>query len=108
MFLPDQPGPYPHLLIGSGKQGVIYVINRDNLGGFNASTDNVVQKVNLSHGTWSSPAYFNNMIYEHASGDVLKALASPTAYFSAAPIALGSTSLFLPRRDAQHLVERHR
>ena len=108
MFLPDQPGPHPHLLIGSGKQGVIYVIDRDNMGQFNASTDNVVQKVNLSHGTWSSPAYFNNMIYEHASGDVLKAFGLANGVLSAAPIAPGCRELSLPRRDAQHLVQRQR
>ena len=98
MFLPDQPGPHPHLLIGSGKQGVIYVIDRDNMGQFNASTDNVVQKVSLNgHGTWSSPAYFNNMIYEHASGDVLKAFALANGVLSAAPDRPGCHELFLPR-----------
>jgi Concanavalin A-like lectin/glucanases superfamily len=96
MFLPDQPGPYPHLLIGSGKQGVIYVINRDGMGGFTAGTDNVVQKVNLSHGTWSSPAYFNNTIYEHASGDVLKAFSLVNGVLSSAPVAQGGTAYGFP------------
>ena len=57
-----------------------------------AGVDNVVQKVNLSHGTWSSPAYFNNMIYEHASGDVLKAFGLANGVLSSAPIAQGSAS----------------
>jgi hypothetical protein len=96
MFLPDQPGPFPRLLIGSGKQGLIYVINRDNMGGNAPFSDNVVQKVNLSHGTWSSPAYFNNTIYEHASGDVLKAFRLTNGALSAAPVAHSSTAYGFP------------
>ena len=34
MLLPDQPGAFPHLAITSGKNGHIYVLNRDNLGGY--------------------------------------------------------------------------
>jgi protocatechuate 3,4-dioxygenase beta subunit len=32
LLLPDQPPPYPHELIAVGKQGTIYVLDRDNLG----------------------------------------------------------------------------
>ncbi len=32
MILPDQPGPFPHLLVAAGKEGTIYLLNRDNLG----------------------------------------------------------------------------
>ena len=31
LLLPDQPGPYPHEMIGGGKQGLLYVLNRDRL-----------------------------------------------------------------------------
>jgi Concanavalin A-like lectin/glucanases superfamily len=94
MLLPDQSGAYGHLIIGSGKQGVIYVVDRDNMGQHNTSTDNVVQKVNIGHGTFSSPAYFNNTVYFHAEGDVLKAwsVATNRAFnnvLSPAPIASG-------------------
>lgn len=37
IVLPDQPGPYPHLLVASGKNGDVYVLNRDNMGQFNSS-----------------------------------------------------------------------
>ncbi len=32
LLLPDQPGPHAHLLIGVGKEGRIYVIDRDQMG----------------------------------------------------------------------------
>ncbi|GAC1450232.1 MAG: hypothetical protein NVS2B12_18140 [Ktedonobacteraceae bacterium] len=32
LILPDQPGNHPHLLIDIGKEGRIYVIDRDNMG----------------------------------------------------------------------------
>ena len=81
VLLPDQPGPNPHVLLGAGKAGVIYTINRDqfttNNNHYNASTafDYVLQstsgRVTASFGT---PAYFNGRIYNASSGDYLKAL----------------------------------
>jgi hypothetical protein len=32
LLLPDQPGPYPHLLVAAGKEGTVYLLNRDHLG----------------------------------------------------------------------------
>jgi hypothetical protein len=41
VLLPDQPGTYPHLLIGAGEQGVTYSVNRDDNGmGRNNGTSN--------------------------------------------------------------------
>jgi hypothetical protein len=85
MVLPDQPGPYPHEFIGSGKQGIVYVINRDNMGQNESSTDNVIQEVSLGHGNWDSPAYFNETVYYHAVGDVLKAYSLTNGLLSPAP-----------------------
>ena len=47
LILPDQDGPYPHELIASGKQGIAYVLNRDNLGMFSANDTGVLQEVAL-------------------------------------------------------------
>jgi hypothetical protein len=35
LLLPDQPGPQPHLLVAGGKQGLIYVLDRDQFTGGN-------------------------------------------------------------------------
>jgi hypothetical protein len=44
VILPDQKGQYPHLGIIAGKEGMIYLVNRDNLGHYNSIGDQVVQE----------------------------------------------------------------
>src|SRR6266478_6154040 len=68
LILPDQNGPYPHELVASGKQGVVYVLNRDNLGMYSANDSQALQEVVLVPGSTSyvlfgSPAYWNNNVY---------------------------------------------
>ncbi len=58
-------------LVEAGKSGTIYILNRNNLGGFNATSDQVVQEIqtpesgrnNWGFGVWGSEAYWNNHIY---------------------------------------------
>ncbi len=67
-ILPDSAGSatYPHLLIGGGKEGTLYLINRDNMGKY-GTTDNVVQEfTGALSGSLSVPAYFNNTLYATA------------------------------------------
>ena len=73
MLLPDSAGSpaHPHLLVGCGKQGMIYLLDRDNLGGFNLNADNAVQEWS-SEGVWSSPAFWNGSIYYQGAGGQLK------------------------------------
>jgi hypothetical protein len=89
MLLPDQPGSVPHELFGAGKQGQIYLINRDqmttNNSHFNSVNPNdfVVQtnlgKIKASFGT---AAYFNGRIYYAANGDNLKSIAMTNGLLS--------------------------
>jgi hypothetical protein len=90
LLLPDALGSitHPHLLVGAGKQGIIYLIDRDNMGKFNASTDNVVQEVSGQiGGAFDTPSYFNNSIYYGATGDSVKAfsIANGSAALSTTP-----------------------
>src|SRR5262249_38314138 len=39
LLLPDQGGANPHEMISAGKEGKIYVLNRDDLGHFDPSVD---------------------------------------------------------------------
>src|SRR5271163_2813136 len=48
MLLPDSMGSaaHPHLLVGCGKEGTIYLVDRDNMGKYNVNNDNqIVQEL---------------------------------------------------------------
>jgi hypothetical protein len=70
-----------HLAVGAGKDGNIYVVNRDSMGKFNRLVNNVYQEIlgsnsggsGLLNGEFSSPAYFNNTLYYGAQSDRVKA-----------------------------------
>jgi hypothetical protein len=82
LLLPDQPGNNPHLMVGGGKEGTIYVMNRDNLGGYQVSSDNIVQYIvgaiepsvagGTSNGIWNTPSYFNGNVYIFGQHDFPK------------------------------------
>jgi len=64
MLLTDQPSGPPHLAVGGGKEGTLYLVNRDNLGGYHSTSDNVVQS--LPDGLpplFSTPAQFREFVF---------------------------------------------
>jgi hypothetical protein len=76
LILPDQtsgPSLEGHELIASGKQGFVYVLDRDQMGGFSLTgTDQILQEIAMIPGTTSTslqdiefggPAYWNNTVY---------------------------------------------
>jgi hypothetical protein len=73
VVLPDQPDSPSHLLLASNKQGKLYVINRDNMGHFNAASDSqILQTIQFAGGIFSTPAAWQNKVYVSAVGDSLK------------------------------------
>jgi fibronectin type 3 domain-containing protein len=75
-ILPNSVGStaHPYLLVGGGKDGVVYLIDRTNMGKYSPSTNNVVQQLGTSNpsnfsqggavgGILSTPAYFNGQVY---------------------------------------------
>ena len=93
VLLVDQTGgPYPHLLVSAGKGGTIYVINRDNMGHYNANEDQVVQELvgalpngDAEVGNFSAPVYFNGYVYFAAVNDSLKAFQLTNGQLSTGP-----------------------
>jgi len=78
-ILVDQPsGPVPHLLIGGGKEGNLFLLNRDNMGHFN-TTNQVFQTLSLGNSIWATPAFWQNMLYLAGKDDSLKAFSFNTA-----------------------------
>src|SRR5258708_8671860 len=43
LMLPDQPGSIPHLAVAAGKDGNMYFMNEDNLGGYSTTKNNVLR-----------------------------------------------------------------
>jgi hypothetical protein len=79
LLAPDQSGSFAHLLIAGGKQGVIYSVNRDNMGKFNAAGNQNIQSLAAlsagptSGGLFGSPAFWNGNLYFSAWNDNVKA-----------------------------------
>jgi hypothetical protein len=95
--LVDANGTTRHLAVGSGKDAIIYVVDRDNMGKFNNTTDNIYQQINGQiGGVWSKPSYFNNTVYYGAVGDHLKAFPITSAKLSGTPATQSSTSYAYP------------
>jgi len=83
----DSGGVTRHLSVGAGKDSLIYVVDRDSMGKFNATTDQIYQEISgqLGGGVFSMPAFFNNTVYYGAVGDALKAFPVTTARLAATP-----------------------
>jgi hypothetical protein len=78
MLLPDlkdSSGTVRHLAVGAGKDQNIYVVDRDSMGKFNPATNAIWQQLSgaLPGGIWSTPAYFNGVVYYGADNSTLKA-----------------------------------
>lgn len=100
VLLPDSVGSasHPHLLLGAGKAGTIYLIDRDNMGHFNSANDSqIVQSVISAIGaSFATPAYFNKTIYYQGNGDRLKAFAITNGALSTSPIHRSSSTIPFP------------
>jgi hypothetical protein len=106
VLLPDLTGnPHPHLLLQAGKEGKIYVVNRDNLGHMctgSCSTGDtqIVQELpGAVGGMFGTPAYWNGTVYFGGSGDNIKAFsvsASATSPLSSNPTSQSSHTFSFP------------
>jgi hypothetical protein len=100
LVLPDEAGStkVPHLLVGAGKQGVIYLINRDKLGGYNRHNNSrIVQTISKAiRSCFDTPAYFNKNIYYVGVGDVIKQFSITKGKIRAKPVARGPSLFGFP------------
>jgi hypothetical protein len=100
LLLPDSVGStnHPHLIVGAGKEGKIYLVDRDNMGHYNSANDNqIVQELpGAIGGVWSAPAYFNNRIYYNGNGDVLKAFLITNGVIVTSPDSKSANGIGFP------------
>jgi uncharacterized protein (TIGR03437 family) len=95
LLLPDSAGSpaHPHLLTSAGKEGRIYLLDRDNLGHFQDGSDSqIVQSLpGAVGGLFSIPAYFNGTVYFSGAGDNLKAFPIANAALATTPSSQSAT-----------------
>jgi hypothetical protein len=96
--LVDQPtAPVQHLVIGGGKQGNLFLLNRDNLGKFSGSSNNVVETVNLGNAIFATPVFFQNNLYVAGVGALKQFVFHPnTGQFDGSPYSQSSTTYGFP------------
>ena len=81
----DATGATRRLAVGGGKDSTIYVADRDNMGKFNANTDQIYQAIPMGGQVFSMPAYFNGTVYIGAVGSALKAFPVTNAQLASIP-----------------------
>jgi hypothetical protein len=87
LLLPDQAGSFPHILVEAGKEGRIYVVNRDQMTTNNshycsgcANDSEIIEETGISSvgvdgfGMSNAPTYWNNTLYFWGVSDVLKSI----------------------------------
>lgn len=87
LLLPDQPGAHVHEVIQVGKEGTLYLVDRDNMGHFNANNNSqIVQSITGElQAVLSSPAYWNGNVYIGGIQDALKAYSLTDGLLSLTP-----------------------
>jgi Malectin domain/Legume lectin domain/Chitobiase/beta-hexosaminidase C-terminal domain/Fn3 associated len=103
LVLPDQPGSFPHILIQSGKQGEVYVVNRDKMTSDGShycngcsSDPEIIQSISSGAGLWSMPAYWNGQIYLWGNGGNLEAYSLTNGMLSQSPTSKSAESNGFP------------
>jgi len=93
----DSAGTTRHLAVGAGKDGNIYVVDRDNMGKFNASVNNIYQQLsNVLSSEFGMPAYFNGTVYYGSINSTLLAFTLQSAKLRTTPSSQTAISFTYP------------
>ncbi len=100
VLLGDEAGSaaHPHLMAGAGKEGRIYLLDRDHPGKWQANSDSqIVQSLPQAiGGLFGNPAYFNKTLYFCGGGDSLKAFPVSNAQMTTAPASVSPEAFDYP------------
>ena len=101
IVLPDltnSAGNTVHLAVGAGKDGNLYLVNRDSMGRFSANSNNIYQELAgaLPGGVYAMPAYFNNTIYYGSVGSPIQAFSISGGMLSTSATAQTANSFGYP------------
>ena len=107
IILPDTMGSAanPHVMIITGKVGVVYLLDQTNLGKYNTASNQDLGEVNvgfnttdLEGGFYGQPAYWNGNIYTVIVGDSLRQYSISNA--AILTVSSGNSSNTFPFRGA--------
>jgi len=91
LILPDQPGLYPHELVAGGKQGTLYLVNRDDLGKYSSDLDkdDVIEYITqaVAGELTGVPTYWNNSVYVAGELDHIKQFALVNGLLTQQPVS---------------------
>jgi hypothetical protein len=99
--LRDANGSIRHLGTGAGKDGNIYVFDRDNMGRFDSAENATIYQelpgaLSGGGGEFASPAWFNGAVYYGSSGNPIRAFTVRNALLSTSPASTTSSSFGFP------------
>jgi len=71
----DNGGQVHQLAVGAGKDKIIYVVDRNNMGKFSSTSNNIYQELSgaITGSVFSKPAFFNNTVYYGSVDDAIRA-----------------------------------
>jgi len=103
VILPDSAGSasQPNLMIDSSKGGSLYVVNRDNLGGFNGTCPDASSRVQTvtveGYPFLSTPLFWNDAIYAAPGNGTLMTFPMTGGILASTPSASVSPETFGPQ-----------
>jgi hypothetical protein len=97
LLLPNQSSGPSHLAVVGGEPGVLYLVNRDNLGGFTlGGPDKVQAALNLNGAIYGTPVFWQGALYTTATNQNLSAYPLSNGALPAAPIMLSHETFAFP------------
>ncbi len=97
LLLPDSVGGGGHQLVQVGKSGTIFVLNRENLGGYEPKNMKDPGESAYVNGLWGAPAYWNGRIYVWSTQNYLESFGFANgAFTSSNPSSTSSESAIWP------------
>jgi hypothetical protein len=100
LLLPDQSGSHPHLALAVGKEGTVYVLDRDNMGKYCASCaagdTQIVQELPQVAKHTGCLVYWNGVVYSTGTGYPILGWALTNGMLSSMPVVQ------TPRQVGEH------
>ena len=99
VLLPAQAGAHPHLLVVTGKEGKLYLLDRDRLGKFHEGSDSQVLQTIKTKDAYGAVAYWNGHVYFTDRTDTTRDFA-----LNSGQLALSGTTAKMERPAATPVV----